>query len=79
MDRPSVRYSAMRMLSIGKLMMILIITSWIILQGICISSGSRTKNGNTKVNQIKKIKPYFNYYMYIKNSNMNGQKYISQL
>ena len=55
MDRLLVRYSVMRMLSTGKLMMILIITFWIILQEICISSGSRTKNGNTEVNKIKKI------------------------
>jgi hypothetical protein len=45
----SVKSSVMRMLSIGKSMMIPIITFWTILQGIFISSGSKTKNGSTKV------------------------------
>jgi hypothetical protein len=52
MAPPSVKYSVTRMLNIGKSMMIPIITFWIILQGIFISSGSKTKNGNTKVNII---------------------------
>jgi hypothetical protein len=49
MALPSAKYSVTKMLNIGKSMMIPIITFWTILQGIFISSGSKTKNGSTKV------------------------------